>query len=81
MQVDLKEVLSVIVTTDIEKAEWYEANSPYYLGWERGILDSIAVLRKKYDFHDDWAIDELEIRVSPSEDGSYYELIGEEDSE
>jgi hypothetical protein len=60
MQVDLKEVLSVIVTTDIEKAEWYEVNSPYYVGWERGILDSVAILRKKYDFHDDLGIVEAE---------------------
>jgi hypothetical protein len=46
---------------------------------------SIALNRKAkpilFDTHYDWAIDELEIRVSPSEDGSYYELIGEEDSE
>ena len=53
MQVDLKEVLAIIINNDIEKPEYYDINSPYYAGWVRGVLDSVAILRKAYNFHED----------------------------
>ena len=51
MLVDLKEVLAIIINNDIEKPEYYDINSPYYAGWVRGVLDSVAILEEKYSFH------------------------------
>ena len=47
-------------------------------------LVTIQLVRKakpvSFDTHYDWAIAELEMRVNPTEDASYYDLIREEDS-
>jgi hypothetical protein len=35
----------IAVNLDIEKAEDYDMNSPYFAGWERGCIDCAATIR------------------------------------
>jgi len=44
----VKECANAILENDIEKADNYDANSPFFAGWERGCIDSASVIKEHF---------------------------------
>lgn len=44
----VRECANVILNNDVEKQENYEVNSPFFSGWERGVIDSAVAIKEHF---------------------------------